>query len=185
MKKKIAFLTLCAMLFALCGSAEAQQNIDDVLSFLLFPVDRPELWYLRGLSSGDRADFAWIAEHTPADASFLVLSDESWWADGLSEWFPALTGRHSDYTAQGYEWLGIEFPNRIYWHDQLQSCGEEDAVCLDDIVTRSQMSYDYVYVPASCCGDLRDSILGSPQFVVVHESEAGLVAAMQRPGAAQ
>ncbi|HRC62270.1 MAG TPA: hypothetical protein PLX85_03495 [Dehalococcoidia bacterium] len=141
---------------------------------------KPELPALRSLSGDERANLEWIARETPADARFLVVSGQPWWADGLSEWFPALTGRHSDYTAQGYEWLGVEFPNRIYWHDRLQGCGGEDASCLDDVVVRSQSSYDYVYVRTNCCGELRDAILSSTRFRVVRQNEAGIIAVVVR-----
>lgn len=144
---------------------------------------RPDLPALRSVSVEERADLAWIAAETPADARFLVVSGQPWWADGLSEWFPALTGRVSGYTPQGYEWLGVEFPNRIYWHDRLQGCGGQDVACLDDIVVRSQGTYEYVYVRGSCCGELRDSILSSRRFEVVRQDEGGLIARVT-PGVA-
>lgn len=139
-------------------------------------LSRGDLPALRSVTAEERADLEWIATETPADARFLVVSGQPWWADGLSEWFPALTGRVSAYTAQGYEWLGVEFPNRIYWHDRLQGCGGEDIACLDDIVVRSQGTYDYVYVRASCCGELRDAILSSQRFEVVRQDDGGLIA---------
>ncbi|MGE0229280.1 MAG: hypothetical protein AB7I38_09720 [Dehalococcoidia bacterium] len=148
-------------------------------------LSRDGLPALRSLAAGEQADLAWIARETPPDARFVVVSGELWWADGLSEWFPALTERHSAYTAQGYEWLGTEFPNRIYWHDRLQGCGQEDAACLDDIVVRSQASYDYVYVRGSCCGELRDSILSSPRFEVLRQGAGGLIARVGRGIAAR
>lgn len=61
---------------------------------------------LIAITSNERSGMAWIKEHTPSDAKFIVLTDSvSWQDDRVAEWFPVLANRKSLTTAQGLEWL--------------------------------------------------------------------------------
>lgn len=140
-----------------------------------------QLDHLQPLEQDQRELMAWVDVNTPAGSPFLVVSGLPWWGDRTSEWFPALTSGHSLFTAQGSEWLGDAFTERIDAHEELQACAEEGADCLDEVAREHEVRFDYVYVVASdCCTALIDSIRGSPQYEVVHENAGGIVA--QRVG---
>ena len=118
---------------------------------------------------------AWAGANTPGDARFAVVSDTGWWVDGASEWFPALAGRASVATPQGYEWVDGEFARRRAMHDKLGGCGDEAASCLDEVM--GETAWTHVYVPSGCCQALKDSLRGSPEFTVQFDGSGALIAA--------
>ena len=65
--------------------------------------------YVNQLIKPVRASFLegvnWFRETTPQEATFLVISGETWEKDKYSEWIAALSGRRSLNVVQGYEWL--------------------------------------------------------------------------------
>lgn len=73
-----------------------------------------------------RAAFDWVQRETAPDATFLVVSTNTWEA-GL-EWFPALTERRSLTTATGYEPVPGEFSGRYFANAQLRRCSDEREV---------------------------------------------------------
>ena len=86
---------------------------------------------LTSMSADERAAMQWPANHTPASSRFLVVSGDQWASDRTSEWFPALTGRESAVTPQGYEWAaGGAFSRRLADYRALQKCSERDAACI-------------------------------------------------------
>jgi hypothetical protein len=95
----------------------------------------------------DQEAMAWVQEHTPSDARFLVLTGTTQVScDSVLEWFPALTGRQSLYTVQGTEWTqGKNFTAYVKSTYAVQEClTAGDSACLDAAISRSQ--YDYLYV---------------------------------------
>ncbi|MCS7257270.1 MAG: hypothetical protein RMJ05_10695 [Thermomicrobium sp.] len=101
---------------------------------------------LSGLTPDDRAAMAWVAEHTPPGARFLVLTGETWFGqDRVAEWFPALTGRTNLAVVQGYEWLG-GFSARIDAATALQVCASAGRACLEHWAVSRDMAYDFVYI---------------------------------------
>ena len=130
------------------------------------------------LPEEDRAAMAWIAENTPKDSRFAVITEAIGWPeDRTTEWFPALSGRISIATPQGTEWL----PDRAYFetiglYDELQSCRTRTADCLESWASGHAQPYTHVYISerdgselgpflgrlAACCSALRLSLAGSP-----------------------
>ncbi len=136
-----------------------------------------QLDHLEPLDREQRTLMEWVDTNTPPGSAFLVVSGLPWWGDRTSEWFPALTHGHNLFTPQGTEWLGDTFTQRIDGHVSLQECASAGAGCLDSVAREHEVRFDYVYVVASeCCTPLIDSIRNSPEYEVVHESAAGIVA---------
>ena len=107
-----------------------------------------------------RASMAWVAANTPPQATFAVVAGRN--ADQVSEWFPALTGRTSVATIQGYEWLGSQRWWRQYdMNVDLQACTTGTDACLTAWMRQYGVSPTYVYLPkgrltgplspADCC----------------------------------
>jgi hypothetical protein len=98
------------------------------------------------LTAGDRAALDWVNENLPADGNFvLVTGREFSMTDPLQEWFPALTGRRSQSTLQGYEWLlGDQFFPRYQTLVDLQHCS--DLACVEEWSTQTGLDYDYLLV---------------------------------------
>src|SRR6266540_4220815 len=83
MKKKITVLTLCAMLLALCSSAQAQQptKISKIGELRARPGSRPRselfLRFLRELGYVEGKDIAFETRYTQAKSDrFSALADE-------------------------------------------------------------------------------------------------------------
>lgn len=105
--------------------------------------------YLRALTPAEVEAMEWIAAETPEDARFVVVSRNSWYADRDGEWFPALAQRENVATVQGYEWVAGEFDRRAELQVMAQSCLPAPGNCYGDL-SRLE-SFDYVYIPATCC----------------------------------
>ncbi len=86
---------------------------------------------LHGLDTEQQAALQWAGENTADDAVFAVVTNGTYWEnDGVSEWFPALTGRRSAATVQGNEWLGPEmWQGQQEAYDGLQACGRDVLPC--------------------------------------------------------
>ncbi|MEM6530440.1 MAG: hypothetical protein AAF653_19225, partial [Chloroflexota bacterium] len=80
----------------------------------------------------------WIARETPPDSTFYVITGvRPWEADEVSDWFPVLADRFSFATVSGTEWIEeLEYERRIDRFGALQSCVEQNAVCLNDEILR-------------------------------------------------
>jgi hypothetical protein len=76
--------------------------------------------HLSNLPVPERSAMEWVANNTPQEGRFLVLSNSDGWAkDRVAEWFPALSQRASTNTVQGLEWaqVGGFTRMRIYYDD--------------------------------------------------------------------
>ena len=78
--------------------------------------------------------------------------------DWVAKWFPALTGRRSLYTVQGYEWVkGEQFGSYVRSAYAPHRClMDRDLACLNAAVDR--VDYDYLYIskfPLVDCKALR------------------------------
>jgi hypothetical protein len=148
-----------------------------VIIMLFSVLNEPDqLDHLEPLEVEQRQLMAWVDDNTAEGASFMVVSGLPWWGDRVSEWFPALTHGHSVFTAQGSEWFGDTFKERIEGHEDLQECAEEDASCLDEVADEHDASFEYVYIASRCCDDLIESIRQSSDYRIVHEAPGGVVA---------
>ena len=137
--------------------------------FLGFLSIREVLLYdpvLTGVTAQDRAAFQWVSENTPSNSRFLVVSgDYNPFTDKVSEWFPALTGRQSVATLQGFEWLGEKRYIRQWDNfDYLQSC--QNVYCLDSWTAENKATATYVYVTRDCCADLELSLRSSRSYTL-------------------
>jgi hypothetical protein len=99
------------------------------------------------LSAADLRAVEWVQQSTPRDATFAIIAQGMPLRDATSEWFPALTGRHSAATVFGYEWISrVSFSSRLDIYRSLQACALEPATCLQVWEETYGIAYDYVYL---------------------------------------
>lgn len=141
---------------------------------------------LFALSHYDREAMQWTSVNTPATSKFIVVSGtEAWAIDALSEWFPALTGRVSVATVQGYEWLGKQqYDTQQDQHEELQQCAAETVQCIESWSSEAGIEFSHIYVsknprdlrePEDCCRALRLSLLGSTNYEVIYDGPGATV----------
>lgn len=100
------------------------------------------------VSEQNRTAFEWIETNTPSENRVLVLTGETdTFCDGISEWFPALTGRISPTTVQGREWLP-NFSAAMQKQRELQACLDTDNAleCVENISRQYKIEFDYLYI---------------------------------------
>jgi hypothetical protein len=139
-----------------------------------------------------RSSMAWVAAHTPADATFAVVTGRDWYADEVSEWFPALAGRRSVATVQGYEWLG----SSGWWRQQdlnadLQACSTAADACFAAWMQQYGVTPMYVYLPEGrvggplsaqdCCGGLRQTLAESADYTVAYDGPGASIFERRTP----
>ncbi|MCL4271478.1 MAG: glycosyltransferase family 39 protein [Anaerolineales bacterium] len=142
------------------------------------------------VAQDERAAMQWIAENTPADSRFIVLTGESdAMCESVAEWFPALSKRQSLTTLQGREWLSnVNFIEFVEQRNKLQTCINNDVNCLDREVNFFGTQPDYVYIsiqsPTEGCKmvqtrhDYRSIILSlmqSDNYIIAHQSKSVMV----------
>jgi hypothetical protein len=157
-------------------------------SALVAPLERSSP--LHALTAGDRQALQWVRDYTPPESRFLVFAVDrndvpSWARDRLSEWFPALTGRQSVATVQGFEWLGREaLQHQIEAYRRVQLCAERGSQCLDAAAAQDGLTITHVYVPkpsasdwrfSDCCAAIRQDLLRSETYVPVYDGPAATV----------
>lgn len=100
------------------------------------------------VSKSERNAMQWVANHTPKDSKFLVITGEpSGFCDSTSEWFPTLTNRQSLATLQGNEWLkGSNFGAFAGDIQNLQACGKNGLECLIQEADHFDSNFDYLYI---------------------------------------
>lgn len=141
--------------------------------------------YLRPLTDNELAAMTWISEETPPDAEFLVISRNGWFADRDGEWFPALAERENIATVQGYEWVDGEFERRAELQIMSQMCLPGAGNCLGQLL--NEESFDYVYVPETCCDVLRELLDAEWRYQVIFDNGATVFQRVNgpvRPGGA-
>ncbi len=137
---------------------------------------------LTALGAPEREAMAWIAEHTPATSTFLVVTGDGWSADLSSEWFPALARRNSVATVQGYEWAGNEVLRvRAARVPAIQRCAYRGTRCVEEWSTENGVGFTHVYVAKrpplhlvadvpfdDCCWSLRQSLNADPGYEAIY-----------------
>jgi hypothetical protein len=109
---------------------------------------------LNHVSDEERTAFQWIQDNTPEDSRFLVLTGEPVpFCDSTSEWFPALTDRHSLTTTQGKEWIvGGEMEDILEQKANIEKCLDEGIECVKGDYGEKP---DYIYIspqhPVASC----------------------------------
>ena len=139
------------------------------------------------LTVDERQAMHWLNANLPAGHNFLLLTGGTGpMIDPTQEWFPALTGQHSQTTLQGGEWiLGQDFLRRLADLEKLQTC--PDLACVDAWSARTGLGYDYLWLrllPEADTGaaaqsrrELADSVLTSGKFQVVYRNEGTIILA--------
>ena len=130
------------------------------------------------LKNADRESMQWIRDNLPADAQFLLLTNNgqiSPMIDAYQEWFPALTERHSLNTLQGLEWtLGPAFYEYSLSLMDLQTCADTD--CLNHWVDAHNISVDFILVrPGRVSPKLVESLQASESYRVIYQTDAVLL----------
>jgi hypothetical protein len=108
------------------------------------------------------AAMRWLGDDGP-EGPVLVPTDEVWGFDDVSEWLPAIAGRHSIGTVQGSEWLGVEgFEQRLAIHEAIRDCAGSTAACYAEIdadailfIPKGQLGGPFS--PGDCCPALRET----------------------------
>ncbi len=90
------------------------------------------------VTADELAMMTWIAQHTPPEATFLVVGDEI-------EWFPVLSERTTLNVIWGSEWVEDEGVLRL--NTELGRCPSPD--CCFDVAEKYGLSPDYLYLSAS------------------------------------
>ncbi|HUH97624.1 MAG TPA: glycosyltransferase family 39 protein [Anaerolineales bacterium] len=134
------------------------------------------------VSGDDRTAMAWIADETPANSRFIVLTGRpDPLEDPLTEWFPADARRTSQNTVQGREWLlGKGFMTFLASLDQLRSCLNEAPSCVEDWAGSNHLDYDYLYIERSSRTDQEPGLLlyllkQSPGYQLVFENPGAVI----------
>lgn len=150
-------------------------------------VTTPRL--LTGMTSDERNAMSWVADNTPPDSTFAIVSEDRWPIDRTSEWFPVLSERESVATVQGQEFVGGgSFGTWIDEHLELQRCGRRDATCLDTWVENTGRDFDYVYIPKlaptfstsrtnemACCYGLQESLRRDRNYTEVYDGAGAII----------
>lgn len=139
---------------------------------------------LEALPDGERQSMAWIADNTPRESVFLVLSPkDSWEADYVLEWFPALAERRSVLTPQGSEWLpSWTHARRVCLYNAFRRQALGDLPRMEQWLSRMNVPFTHVYVSKQVRGPidldgLRAELAASPDYQVLLDDAAALVLA--------
>ncbi|PSP90828.1 hypothetical protein BRC90_00175 [Halobacteriales archaeon QS_4_69_34] len=127
--------------------------------------------------SADLGAMEWARTETGRNASFVVLGS-------VAEWFPLFAHRTNLVVPQGSEWdRRTGRARQIHLRAALSRCA--DAGCLTARFERTGLAPTHVYLPRAGYGvgaaerrwnSLRPSLRRSPNYTVVYESRAALVA---------
>jgi len=135
--------------------------------------------YLRALTPAEVEAMEWIAAETPEDSRFVVLSRNGWYADRDGEWFPALAERENVATVQGYEWVSGEFERRMELQSMAQACMPGPGNCFGELSLLE--SFDYIYIPETCCQNLRALLETEWRYAVVFDNGAAVMQVVTGP----
>ncbi len=143
---------------------------------------------LGSVSAEGAAALREVRSTTPADATFLVITQRLWALDPVSEWFPTVTGRRSLATPQGTEWFGVtRYRDEQELHKDLQLCGDLDASCLEEWEQEAGAAFTHVFIATAktfaiipgpeggCCEGLRRNLASDPRYSLVFANEGGTV----------
>jgi hypothetical protein len=99
------------------------------------------------LRDNDVRAIQWVQASTPKNSRFILVTGEQPMTDTLSEWFPAMTGRTSLATVQGYEWMPAgRLLTKMSEYGFVQSCLNHDESCLFDWAQKTKQPFEYIIV---------------------------------------
>jgi hypothetical protein len=103
---------------------------------------------LQTLSQADRQAMQWVADNTPHESSFLVLTPPSIWEKNeWTEWFPVLAQRRSVTTVQGSEWLPDgQFTFQEMLYDAVLECIPQEIMCIERATQNMGVRFTHVYI---------------------------------------
>jgi hypothetical protein len=142
------------------------------------------------LSEADQQAFVWVQQNTTPDVKFVIITGEfQLLRDPLQEWFPALTGRTSQTTLQGREWVwGDKFIQSIVTFDGLQRCISQDAQCIEAETQKLEIPFEYLYIKKPTvmqCSDgeicryngktLVEELRKSPAYKLIYENDSAAI----------
>ena len=145
------------------------------------------------LTAASRQAMTWVKQNIPAGENFYLITTAPYsMSDPVQEWFPTLTGQHSQTTLQGLEWsLGGNFNTRLNDLVELQTCA--DLACVEAWSAHTGLDFDAIWVSvyslranpqkAAQTTSLVASIQASNQFTQVYEgqsSSAGKIMIFER-----
>ncbi len=145
---------------------------------------------LVGLTPEQRGAMRWAADATPPGARYLIVTGSLFpTRDRVSEWFPALSGRVSVATVQGYEWAPDQaFARRVARYPALQRCAYRGADCVAAWASDNDAPFDYLYLPKGptgasttpalvedCCWALRTSVAQDARFEPVYDGPGATI----------
>lgn len=138
-----------------------------------YPLPAKKWEILAAVSPDELNAMRWCRDHTPAKASFVVISErmDLWYMDMVGEWFPYFSQRHAVLTVQGREWR----PNDEFrhWRQLLETASEMPRLGqLDAVVDNTGEKYDYAFVAGPFYeprATLAREIANSHDFRLVHE----------------
>lgn len=123
------------------------------------------------LKQADLEAFEWAKYNTPSESEFLLITGQEPLRDAWSEWFPVLTGRKSQATVFGYEWVNDgNFGNRVDNYQSLQKCAKEGANCLNAWKLENGSAPIFLYLRGTNMGALRASIREENGYILKYES---------------
>jgi hypothetical protein len=129
----------------------------------------------------------WAGEQLGADAVFAVItSGPAWQSDAASEWFPALSGRRSAATVQGYEWLGGDaWTRQQEAYEDLQACSNDVLLCVVAWSQEYGIAVTHVFLPKGqlhgplsdldCCPAPRHSVDLVPGARVIYDGSGATI----------
>lgn len=151
-----------------------------LLGILIYMFIESNLYGFRlvgnSLTLGEREAMKWMEVNTPSDALFLPLTGvPSPETDPFVEWFPALAGRRSQSTIQGYEWLLADgFFQRYSVLSELQRCKSVD--CVEQWSQDNDLPYDYAVLTANNAkGELGRSFRMNPNYARIYFTQEVVV----------
>lgn len=116
--------------------------------------------------------FQWIAENTPADSRFLVLTSAQAMLDPVSEWFPTITERVSLATVFGFEWYPDgRFGERIDQYKTLQTCLDENEACIQTWAKENSTFFTHVYFKGKNNSVLAQALRASMDYDLIYYSD--------------
>lgn len=137
----------------------------------------PTYYRFYSLSDAEQAAMSWVSRYTLPSCRFATLGPQApWGRDAVGEWFPVLAERMAVTTVQGTEWLANPHQNEIQaWRATLNSCGTQDAACLERWRAQLNLDYTHIYIEApertECCGSLRRSLRESPAYSLIYSRD--------------
>jgi hypothetical protein len=138
----------------------------------------------------DRQAMQWIAENTPVDSQFMVVSSRwAWEEDQVGEWFPVLAERRSLLTVQGAEWLpGELYERKICLRNKVRELAVTGKSIddVDDWASGRGVPFTHIYVSTSLLGPIdwtsvTSTAVASPNYRVLWESSNAVVLERREP----